>query len=196
MFLILLFYSLSLALSLPHQINSLLILPIVKEIYMKATSMPLPSKYSSRPVKRTDSQSIEPSGNNNRRSKSQLNRLGPGPPGSATTGSGGTKVKSHNEHPTTGGSGNCNSPNGSDETGDVSLLSTMKNDSQSTTTASGLRSSTHMNSHSTTAMTAASGAGGHSVSKASLLVSLRAATLLLPLYGLHYLVIVYRPDIE
>lgn len=33
-------------------------------------------------------------------------------------------------------------------------------------------------------------------SKASLAVSLRAATLLLPLYGLHYLVIVYRPDVE
>lgn len=35
-----------------------------------------------------------------------------------------------------------------------------------------------------------------SLSKASFLVSLRAATLLLPLYGLHYLVIVYRPDVE
>lgn len=33
-------------------------------------------------------------------------------------------------------------------------------------------------------------------SKASLAVSLRAATLLLPLYGLHYLVIVYRPNVE
>ena len=35
-----------------------------------------------------------------------------------------------------------------------------------------------------------------SLSKASFLVSLRAATLLLPLYGLHYLVIVYRPDVD
>lgn len=34
------------------------------------------------------------------------------------------------------------------------------------------------------------------LTKASFLVSLRAATLLLPLYGLHYLVIVYRPDFE
>lgn len=33
-------------------------------------------------------------------------------------------------------------------------------------------------------------------SRQSILVSLRAAVLLLPLYGLHYLVIVYRPKIE
>jgi len=36
----------------------------------------------------------------------------------------------------------------------------------------------------------------HFKSASSFLVSLRAATLLLPLYGLHYLVIVYRPDVE
>lgn len=44
---------------------------------------------------------------------------------------------------------------------------------------------------------AASGnAPSSNLSKASLMVSMRAATLLLPLYGLHYLVFVYRPDIE
>ena len=40
-------------------------------------------------------------------------------------------------------------------------------------------------------------AGGQGViTRQSVMISLRAALLLLPLYGLHYLVIVYRPNIE
>ncbi|CAG2116971.1 unnamed protein product, partial [Medioppia subpectinata] len=41
-----------------------------------------------------------------------------------------------------------------------------------------------------------SGAGGGVITRQSIVVSLRAAILLLPLYGLHYLFVVYRPNIE
>ncbi len=37
---------------------------------------------------------------------------------------------------------------------------------------------------------------GGVITRQSVIVSLRAAILLLPLYGLHYLFIVYRPNIE
>lgn len=61
-----------------------------------------------------------------------------------------------------------------------------------TTTANGSRR--HKSSSTTT--TSTSTHLGHMFNRASILVSLRAAVLLLPLYGLHYLVIVYRPRIE
>ncbi|CAG2168000.1 unnamed protein product [Oppiella nova] len=41
-----------------------------------------------------------------------------------------------------------------------------------------------------------SNSGSGVITRQSIIVSLRAAILLLPLYGLHYLFVVYRPNIE
>ncbi|KAH9405505.1 hypothetical protein TYRP_001357 [Tyrophagus putrescentiae] len=55
----------------------------------------------------------------------------------------------------------------------------------------------HLNGHGTGSVSGRNHYHQQSVfSRQSILVSLRAAVLLLPLYGLHYLVIVYRPKIE
>lgn len=55
----------------------------------------------------------------------------------------------------------------------------------------------HLNGHGSGSVSGRNHYHQQSVfSRQSILVSLRAAVLLLPLYGLHYLVIVYRPKIE
>lgn len=165
------------------QINSLLILPIVREIYMKATSMPLPARYpSGRKTSRPTHESV------NKGRKLRSNRF-TSSPGKASNG----RVNKSLESPSDDGS-----------TGNLGLLAAYKSDTQETrglTGTCGANTSTTSTLATTSTPTTSTGATassslGHSVSKASLLVSLRAATLLLPLYGLHYLVIVYRPDIE
>ena len=115
----------------------MLILPIVKEIYKKATSMPLASPYGqSSSIRRTSE----------KRSRNANN---------ATNGASEEQEKKllGNRGSSSGGGGTATTP------------------TTTTTTTS-------------------------SLSKASFMVSLRAATLLLPLYGLHYLVIVYRPNVQ
>ena len=155
---------------------------------MKATSMPLPARYNT-PRKASTSGD---NGNNNKRSKSQSNR------GRKKSSNGRVNQSLHSPGADDTGSG-----------GDVSLLAAYKSDTQETRGLTSAHCDGNTSATSTLVTTSRNSGGGggggggtsnssagHSLSKASLLVSLRAATLLLPLYGLHYLVIVYRPDIE
>lgn len=208
-----------------RQINSILILPIVREIYKKATSMPSPSPYGLQRPQLQQKTRLQHS-DSRLSTKSELPQ--PSSP----------KDHLHQQHPLDNSHANSLKLKGTTTEDSVSprlpqnkrksLLMfhfhSKSQDSNGTPDHSSLKkkdvvtvvpsgetpadkllidsradSRADSPTHRETATRASQPyfkTASSSLSKASFLVSLRAATLLLPLYGLHYLVIVYRPDVE